>query len=418
MFLRPVDYFVDRFHPRQEETWLAYKAGLDLLMPWGRRSGKTDFVAEAFIEDIEENGKDCQYVSLTQDQSFNIFWPKLEARLRDNPDWKPNLARHEYRHIPSNAKISLKGTELGKHRLRGDAKRLICLDEWSFYRDPTIVKEVFVPMIADFNGQIIYMSSPNGKNHMYEQEQKVLSGLSPNLYLTKCTMFDNPFISSEGRNKLLAEYTGDSDPLYRQEVLGEYVVLEGMAFALDQEEYTSAMWERGEMDHCIHYRGVDHGFNPDPTACLWMAYSFRHKHFLIYNEYKQAKLLIHQHADTINKIEKYDFRDTISDVDPQVIAEYDAVGLGMTPAHKYDKKARILRIVNALKTGKLKISRNCTQLLREMQNYVWDQDGNDHLIDSLIYVFTNVEVPEKLKAESPPELTRTQLDDWKGQDFG
>ena len=417
MFLRPVEYYVNRFHDKQEKAWLAYKSGLDLVLPWGRRSGKTDFVAETFIEDIEENGKDCLYVALTQEQAFSIFWPKLEQRLNNSRHWKPNLARHEFRHLPSRAKISLKGMELGKNRLRGDAKRLICCDEYAFYKDPSVIKEVFIPMLADYNGQIFYMSSPNGKNHMYELEDKAKS--EPDRFFTsKCTMFDNQFMSNDGRMKMISEYTGPDDPLYRQEILGEYVVLEGMAFAIDAPTYTVNTWDKADLDHSIHWRGVDHGFNPDPTACLWMAYNHRKGYFLIYNEYRQSKLLIQQHADIINKTESYDFRDTISDIDPQIIAEYDAIGLTMTPAHKYDKKARVLRIVNALKTGKLKIAKNCTMLLNEMQNYVWDQDGNDHLIDSLIYAYTNTEVPEKPKPEEPIIPTRTIIQDRFTQDFG
>lgn len=233
-------------------------------------------------------------------------------------------------------------------------------------------------------------------------------------------MFDNPFISPEGRDKLIEEYTGLDDPLYRQEVLGEYVVLEGMAFALPQDSYTEQTWDVGDLSHSFHFRGVDHGFSPDPTACIWLAYNKRKGYWQIYNEYKTAKLLIHQHAEAIAKIEDYAFVCTYSDIDPQVIAEYVNVGLNLTPAIKYDKNARILRLVNALKTGKLKIAKHCTKLLEEMQNYQWDQDGNDHLIDAMNYVFTNAVIPEDATEASVHTLPlRVHMDDgYNAQDFG
>ena len=36
-FLRPLNYFTDRFYEKQEDAWLAYKAGLDLILDYGRR---------------------------------------------------------------------------------------------------------------------------------------------------------------------------------------------------------------------------------------------------------------------------------------------------------------------------------------------------------------------------------------------
>jgi phage terminase large subunit len=193
-----------------------------------------------------------------------------------------------------------------------------------------------------------------------------------------------------------------------------------MAFALPQDSYVEKMWDYADLTHSFHWRGVDHGFNPDPTACVFLAYNKRKGYWQIYNEYKQSKLLIHQHADAIRGLESFAFITNYSDIDPQIIAEYNAIGFPLTPAGKYDKNARILRIVNALKTGKLKIASNCTMLLSEMQNYVWEQDGNDHLIDSLIYGFTNAVIPQEVKVTEIDTLPRRiNFDDgFDGQDFG
>jgi phage terminase large subunit len=230
-------------------------------------------------------------------------------------------------------------------------------------------------------------------------------------------MFDNPFISEQGRDDLLKEYAGTDDPLYRQEVLGEFVVLEGMAFALPQDSYVEDRWDHADLEHSFHWRGVDHGYSPDPTACLWIAYNKKKNHFIVYQEYKKSKLLIADHSKIINGLEPFHYVNTYSDIDPQVIAEYAAVGLKMAPAAKSDKNSRILRLVTALKTGKLKIARNCTELLSEMQNYYWEQDGNDHLIDALNYGFNNLAIPEEQKAEikEDPRLSDRSESEWSGQ---
>lgn len=422
MFLRPASYFANRFHRKQENAWLAYKAGMTIVLPCGRRSGKSEFFCETLIEDTETYGKPNLYLASTQESAREIMWPKMRERVQGLPDWRLHDSTLEAVYKPTMTPIRFRGIEKVDN-LAGKAYRIVVADEYALWKPKgkqspkDIVKQILAPMIADYNGILMYGSSKRGKNHFYELHELAKQN-TEKYYVDEWTIFDNPYVSELGRKKLLSEYSGEDDPLYRQEVLNEYVTFAGMVFALDVESYTCNKWEPYEFDHAVHWRGVDHGFSPDPTAALWMAYSYKRKQFIIYNEYKQAKLLIHQHAEIINKAESYDFRDTISDVDPQIIAEYDAVGLTMSPATKYDKQARLLRIVNALKTGKLKIAKNCKELLKEMASYEWEQDGNDHLIDALIYVFTNVEEPSAPPKPEPYELKRTDFNEERGQDFG
>lgn len=399
-FLRPLEYFVNRFSEKQEEAWLAYKAGLDPTLNWGRRSGKSELIGEIFVEDIEDFGKDCMYLALTQGQAREIMWPKFEQTVRDYPAWKSNASRLEFQHVPTKAIISLKGADIGKDKLRGGAKRIIACDEKAFWRDATIEKDVLRPQLADYNGILIKTSTPKGKNHFWEDCEKAKKDPSRYFY-SHATIFDNPFIPAAGRDKVIAEYGGETDPLYRQEILAEFVTLSGLVFALDQDTYTERRWDLAEYDHAWHWRGVDHGFSPDPTACLWMAYSPRKGYFQVYSEYKQKQLLIHKHAEIINAQWNYHFVDTISDVDPQVVAEYEAVGLPMSSAAKFDKESRFLRLVNALKQGRLKITHDCVELLKEMATLEWDFEQEDHLCDALNYVFTNATVPEMPHPKAP-----------------
>lgn len=394
-FLRPIEYSINRFHPKQEDAWLAYKAGKDLVLDWGRRSGKSSLIAEVIIEDMEDYGKDCMYIAISQAQAREIIWPTFEKILEANREWAFNGARLELRHLPSNAKCALKGADLGKDRLRGGGKRIIALDEYAFFRDPSIVKDVLMPQLADYNGQLIYCSTPKGKNHFWKLKNRAKD--NPKFFTSQCTMFDNPFMSDAGRKKMIAEYAGEDDPLYRQEILGEYVIFEGMVFALDIETYTERRWDPADLTHSWHWRSMDHGFNPDPSAALWMAFNERKGHYQVYSDYKQARLLIKDHADLIKAQEPYPVLATYSDIDPQVIAEYKAVGLDMIAAEKTSiemrRQARLLGVVNALRLGHLKITDNCKFLLEEMASYVWDQEDNNHCIDALIYLWHNKTMP-------------------------
>lgn len=419
MFKRPLSQLANRFHAKQTEQWLAYKAGMTCVLPWGRRSGKSDFFAEVLIEDVEDHYKPCLYLASTQDSAREIMWPKMRERLKGNDKWKLQDSILEAIYKPENVPVRFRGIEKADN-LPGKAYRLVIADEFALWKkDPKlIVKQVLAPMIADYNGQIMYGSSKRGKNHFYELHLAALKN-HEKYFVNECTMFENPYMSEQGRRNLLSEYEGADDPLYRQEVLNEYVTFQGMAFALPQDSYTERRWDPADFDHSYHWRGVDHGFSPDPTACVWIAYNKRKAHWIVYQEYKRAQLLISHHAKIINGLEPYHYVNSYSDVDPQLIAEYAAVGLVMSPAQKADKNARILRIVTALKTGKLKIAHNCTELLREMQNYEWEQDGNDHLIDALIYGFTNAAIPAETIAEEKEDyrLSDRSSGEWDGQSF-
>jgi hypothetical protein len=125
--LRSPSYFENRFHNKQEQAWIGYKAGKHLTLDWGRRSGKTELVADILVEDVETYGHDCMYVAISQVQARKILWPKLLRKIQGQAGWKPYETTLEacYKDGPV---ISLKGADKEKDSLRGDAHRIIaCL---------------------------------------------------------------------------------------------------------------------------------------------------------------------------------------------------------------------------------------------------------------------------------------------------
>lgn len=425
-FLRPAQYFENRFYQQQEEAWIAYKAGYDLFLDYGRRSGKSELFAELFIEDIETYRKDCLFAAITQSQAREILWPKLEQKLesevkRAYPTWKlrEHLLEAEYKY---GGVLSLKGADKGPNHLRGGGKRLIGCDEFAFWAKPKeIVDFVFTPMLADFDGQLMYASTPKGKNHFYQLMLQAKKDVT-RFFHNKATMFDNPFISELGKKRIIDSYKDEPD-IYRQEILGEYVDFEGKVFAISRQRYVEPRWELGELEHCLHWRGLDHGYNPDPTACVWLAYSPKREQWMIYGEYRKKQALLATHAETINATWRYPFVDTYSDIDPQIIAEMNALGLACTPTGKHNKEARLLRLLQMMRDGRLKIAEECVMLLEEMETYEWEQDGNDHLIDAMNYVATNASLPTPSNPPADDDMPRRMnFDDLEdggyGQDFG
>lgn len=410
-----------RFHEKQLEAWLAYKAGLDLVLPWGRRSGKTELICQIMIEDIEEHGKPCLFVAKTRDQARDIVWPKFETALKGNKAWRLYESSLEVYHKPTGAMIKIKGVDKDADNLAGSGYRIIACDEFALWKKPEVVGRILSPMLGDFVGQFIFTSTKRGKNHFHKRHQDALE--QPQKYfVSEATMFDNTFMTDEGRAKVLSEYEGgESNPLYQQEVLNKYVTFEGQVVAIAEDSYTETKWDYADLDHSFHWRGMDLGFSPDPTACVWIAFNRRKGYFQVYSEYEQQALLIKDHADIITNQEDFVITDTISDNDPQILAEFREVGLEVTAADKTGKKARVLRLVNALRMGKLKIAKDCVRVIAALQTYTWEMvdSGDDpHLIDALRYAYTNLVVPDAPEPEKPKELTRRH-EGWDNrQSFG
>jgi phage terminase large subunit len=373
------------------------------------------------VEDIEEYGKPCLYVAKTRKQAHEIIWEKFERALRHQPDWRLYDSALEAYHKPSGAFVRIKGVDKDADNLAGSGYRIIACDEYALWKKPEVYSRVLAPMLGDYNGQAIFTSTKRGKNHFFKLHQKALS--DPNKYFcSEATMFDNTFLSDEGRAKVLSEYEGgEANPLYQQEVLNKYVTFEGQIVAIPEESYLERRWDPGVLDHCYHWRGMDLGFSPDPTACVWIAYDPRREVFQIYSEYEEHALLIKQHAEVIQAQEPYRFNDSISDNDPQVLAEFKEVGLDLTAALKSDKRARVLRFVNAIRIGKLKIALNCGRLRDALQSYTWEmfESGDDpHLIDAARYVYTNLSLPPKEVPKAEEDWPRRSTPTHNRQSFG
>ena len=315
MFKRPASFFAKRFFFEQESCWLAWKAGKDLFLDCGRRSGKSELFAELLIEAVEEYERDALYIAVTRIEAREIMWDKLSERLKDRPNWTSNETRLEwtFHGKQRNGTIFLKGADKGAKALRGTAKKLVLCDEVAFWDHPDVVEMELIPMLADFNGQIGFASTPKGKNHYWDRRNRIMS--DSRFFHGHWTMFQNPYLSDDGRKRVAGAYLGPNDPYYRQEIMGEYVQFSGLVFALDEHLFLGDMWHPAELYHSWHYQGVDHGYSPDPTAAVWLAYNPLKDHVLVYSEYKQDRLLVSQHADILLNQEPYKMQQRISDID-------------------------------------------------------------------------------------------------------
>ena len=172
---------------------------------------------------------------------------------------------------------------------------------------------------------------------------------------------------------------------------------------------------------------LDHGFT-NPTVVLWAVIDWDGNVF-IYDEYYQAGKPVSYNAEQILKYDNENvrrwfidpscsaktqqkrFADGVVDLH-SVIDEYRDYGIRFEPAEN-SLLAGINRVNEFFKSGKLKITKNCVNTIREVENWKWRKvklnqvkdhseepvDKDDHTCDALRYIIMSRQSESVLKTK-------------------
>lgn len=165
--------------------------------------------------------------------------------------------------------------------------------------------------------------------------------------------------------------------------------------------------------------GMDHGYN-NPTAWLWAAVG-PDGQVIIHNEHYEGGQIVQYHAERVHQINREHERlpdyyvgdPSIRNTDPitgtSVLLEYQEAGVPIVPGNN-DVSAGINRVARYLEgidgRPRLYITRNCANLLKEIQRYHWStwatkkhnfeknkkeepHKKDDHACDALRYIIAS-----------------------------
>ncbi len=190
----------------------------------GRRFGKSKLMTFLLIYlACTRLQRKFAVIAPTYDQSRIIF-EEMRQYIETNPilnDMKKKITESPYPKIQfkTMSSIVFKSADVPKN-LRGRSYHLVILDEAAFIDDAT-VKNVIEPMLADYNGILIKISTPFGKNHFYDTfllgQQKIQGNIS-----FQFPSWVNPYISQEYLERKKAEL-GEDNPIWRQEYCAEFI---------------------------------------------------------------------------------------------------------------------------------------------------------------------------------------------------
>jgi phage terminase large subunit-like protein len=205
-----------------------------------------------------------------------------------------------------------------------------------------------------------------------------------------CTWDDVPHLTEEEKEKTLA----NTPPQLRDaRSRGVPTVGEGLVYPVDPKHIIVDDFQMPK--HFKKLYGMDVGWNN--TAALWGAWDVDNDIVYIYSEHKMGQAEPVVHAKAIKARGEW----IKGQIDPaargrsqidgeQLYMIYRKEGLKVYPANNA-VEAGIFNIWERFTTGRLKIFKSCTMLLRELSLYHRDEKGkivktNDHLLDCLRYM--------------------------------
>ena len=239
--------------------------------------------------------------------------------------------------------------------------------------------------------------NPQGPNHWLKE---FLDSEEFDIYCQKYTIFDNPFLDPAFVENLCKEYEGSV--YYQRYILGEWALAEGLVYPMFSREKHVV---KGEVEYhrgSRYYVAIDYGTVNPFAAGLWEMNG--RKSTMIKELYYDGRK-----NDRVDNEAYYKMVcDLIGDLKIEyIIVDPSAAGFIET-IKKYAKYVvvganndvinGIQEVTKYLNYGLLQFHESCKEMLKEFQQYAWDDKSNDdvvikendHLCDQLRYYVMTV----------------------------
>ncbi len=361
------------------------------ILVCGRKFGKTTLAAEEIAGcAMSKADRRVMYISPTLEDSRRLMWDRLNKKLK-NIIIKSNDTRLELKIKTidgGQSDIFLSSWEKVQDH-RGDEFDFIVPDETQDYREFWLNwQEALRPTLTPRKGSALFMGTPKGFNHLYDLFN--FEAKDSDYKSFHFTSFDNPYVDPVEIEKARAELTEDR---FAQEYLADFRKTEGLVY----KEFNR---EKHLYDHCDakiveRIAGIDFGFT-NPTAVLTLLRDSDENIWVDSEYYKtgktDAEIAEYVAAENFNKV----YPDPES---PSAIKELTKLKVPVRDVvkNKDSIKNGITKVSELFKNNKLKINRNCVNLIWELETYAYpdkkDQRNpdenpikeNDHACDALRY---------------------------------
>lgn len=370
-----------------------------VIVAAGRRFGKTVLaIVKMLTAALARKKALIWYVAPTYKQAKMIAWKMLLEMTPKNLIVKKNEVDLQVTLI-NGSEICLKGAD-NEDSLRGVGLDYVVLDEYGTMK-PNVWQEIIRPMLTDRASPALFIGTPKGKNHFWElfikgqrKENNFSSYQAPSA--------TNPYLP---RSEIKDAEAVMNERFFRQEYEASF------------EDYTGLIWPEFKHDtHIIDEFEIPNWYETisaldvalsGTTAALNAAIDDDGNIFITKEYYEQNK-----RASEVSDIIR-DWKSNRWLIDPasksknvsregelySLFNEYADNGIYSSPAEN-NVNAGINRVAEYFKRGKLKISKNCKNLIYEIERYHWSEEREttlgisepkpykslDHACDALRYI--------------------------------
>jgi phage terminase large subunit-like protein len=212
-------------------------------------------------------------------------------------------------------------------------------------------------------------------------------------YYIQASWDDNPHLSEETKQHLrssLKPYEREA----REKGIPSFGT--GLVYQIPESEYLIEPFTIP-----IHWSkvcGMDIGFNPAPTAVVFLAHDRSSDTIYVYKEYSVTQQTPAQHASSLLMM-GLDHISTLCDPSANQGSQFDGVkliehyrrtGLKLISG-KYAKELAISEVINRIRTNRFKVFSTCRKYMDEKRKYSRDEKGklikrDDHLMNALEFV--------------------------------
>lgn len=259
--------------------------------------------------------------------------------------------------------------------IQGKTFDLCYCDEITLY--PENVIQMIDTRLSNPHSQLFASMNPVQPSHIVKKWIDAAEAGDSKFYSLHFKIDDNPFLTKAYKDRLKQTLTG---LFYRRNYLGEWCLAEGAIFDFIEKgihivkrPYTSADY---------YLAGIDYGAS-NPFACLLVGYSsgkysgegprmWVEKEFFYDPKNQRQKTNTEFARDVDNFLRDYPVKHIY--IDPSAASfkvELRRMGYTILDADN-DVYNGIMTLTNVLKEGTLTILEGCTNLIREMEGYVWD----------------------------------------------
>lgn len=214
--------------------WLEDSVQRENVLVTGNRWGKSFVSAVKLVHHALYRPRPLQFdrcgryravvASITQDQA-NLSFDTAIRLLRQSPLLEPLL--EDVRRTPfpritlsNGATIEARSTQNRGEYLLGNDYDLFIFDEVAFESEPEyVVEEVILMRLADREGRLDLVSTPNGKNWFYRRARDVLEGKRPG-YFQSGDSRENPNVSQDFLDERVQYF---SEARLQQNIMGQFI---------------------------------------------------------------------------------------------------------------------------------------------------------------------------------------------------